>query len=268
MTSTTDAIEEETFPGYKPEQFYPVHIGEVIKSPRTNYKIIGKLGYERKSTVDNTYYTIKVNTKHLNGGNREAAIYEHVEALGSQHIGVEHVRKLHEAFELSSPDGQHYCLVHPPMGTSIDEYQETFPGAQYPNPILKPLLCCLFKALDLLHSEAGAIHSDIQAQNILLTLDSPSSVLNFAAAEKAHPTPRKAINESRSIYTSRPLPDSFPPGPPVLCDFGHAVKGPPGAKHSGVIQPLTYRAPEVILGLAWGAEADIWNLGALTWKLA
>lgn len=214
-----------------------------------------------------------------------------MEALGSQHIGVGHVRRLHEAFELSGPDGQHYCLVHPPMGISIDEYQETFPDAQYPNPILKPLLCCLFKALDLLHSEAGVIHTgtpnlqrptpthnhkittyiyrpsntlaDIQAQNILLALDSPSSVLNFAAAEKAHPSLRKAINESRSIYTSRPLPDSFPPGHPVLCDFGHAVKGPPGAKHSGVIQPLTYRAPEVILGLAWGAEADIWNLGAL-----
>lgn len=51
MTSTTDAIEEETFPGYKPELFYPAHIGEVIKSSRTNYEIIGKLGYGRKSTV-------------------------------------------------------------------------------------------------------------------------------------------------------------------------------------------------------------------------
>lgn len=51
MALTTDAIEEETFADYEPEQFYPVHIGDIIQSPRTKYKIIGKLGYGRNSTV-------------------------------------------------------------------------------------------------------------------------------------------------------------------------------------------------------------------------
>jgi serine/threonine protein kinase len=27
------------------------------------------------------------------------------------------------------------------------------------------------------------------------------------------------------------------------------------------IQPLPYRAPEVILGMGWNEKADIWNLG-------
>lgn len=83
------------------------------------------------------------------------------------------------------------------------------------------------------------------------------------AAEKEHPSARKVINERRSIYFSRALPNNFPPGHPILCDFGHAIKGSPGEKHTGVIQPLPYRAPEVILGMDWGAEVDIWNLGAL-----
>ncbi|KFY58945.1 hypothetical protein V496_05902 [Pseudogymnoascus sp. VKM F-4515 (FW-2607)] len=260
MTSTTGAIEEEKFPDYRPELFYPAHIGEVIKSPRTNYKIIGKLGYGKKSAVwlcldlsDNTYYTIKINAKHLNGGNREAAIYEHLKALGSQHIGVGHVRKLHEAFELSGPDGQHYCLVHPPMGISIDEYQETFPGAQYPNPILKPLLCCLFKALDLLHSEAGVIHSDIQAQ----TSSSPSTppLPSSTSPPQRKRTQAYAKPSTRAAASTPPAPSPTPsPRSPSPVRFRTRGESPTRRKAQR--------------RLAWGAEADIWNLGALTWKLA
>ncbi|OBT52211.1 hypothetical protein VE04_08130 [Pseudogymnoascus sp. 24MN13] len=46
MTSitSTNAIEEETYDDYVAEEFYPAHIGEVIKSPRGEYEIIGKLG--------------------------------------------------------------------------------------------------------------------------------------------------------------------------------------------------------------------------------
>ncbi|OBT78090.1 hypothetical protein VF21_03118 [Pseudogymnoascus sp. 05NY08] len=246
MTPITNAIEEETSAYYELEQFYPVHIGEIIKSPSTGYKIIGKLGYRRDSTVwlclalsDNTFYTIKIVTKD-NGGRREAEIYEHIQAFDSEHLGR----------------------------MSIDEFQQTFPDGQYPNIILKPLLRYLLQTLDFLHLEAGVIHADIQAWNILLSLESPPPVLDFVAAEKEHPSARKIINEHRSIYVSRSLPHRFPPGAPVLCDFGHAIKGSPGEKHTGVIQPLPYRAPEVILGVEWGAEADIWNLGALTWQLA
>jgi serine/threonine-protein kinase SRPK3 len=109
---------------------------------------------------NNTFYTIKIGTKNLiGGGHREAAIYEHIQALDSEHVGRGHIRKLHEAFELSGPDGQHYCLVHPPLGMSIDEFQQTFPDGQYPPVILKPLIRCLLQALDFLHSEAGVIHT-------------------------------------------------------------------------------------------------------------
>jgi serine/threonine-protein kinase SRPK3 len=113
------------------------------------------VGKSHIKNSDNTYYTIKIGTKD-NGGRREAEIYEHIKAIGSQHVGSKHVRKLHEAFELPGP---HYCLVHNPLAMSVDEFQETFPDAQYPNIILKPLISCLLMALDFLHSEAGVIHT-------------------------------------------------------------------------------------------------------------
>lgn len=46
--NTASVIEEERLPLYKPEQFYPVHIGEVLSS---RYQVLGKLGYGSYSTV-------------------------------------------------------------------------------------------------------------------------------------------------------------------------------------------------------------------------
>jgi hypothetical protein len=41
-------FEEERLPWYSPDQFYPVHIGQILDS---NYKVLGKLGYGAHSTV-------------------------------------------------------------------------------------------------------------------------------------------------------------------------------------------------------------------------
>lgn len=41
-------LEEESLPGYDPEEFYPVRLGDTIKS---RYHVIGKLGYGANSTV-------------------------------------------------------------------------------------------------------------------------------------------------------------------------------------------------------------------------
>ena len=41
-------VEEESIPTYRPEKFYPVHIGEVFNH---RYQIVGKLGYGSSATV-------------------------------------------------------------------------------------------------------------------------------------------------------------------------------------------------------------------------
>jgi hypothetical protein len=41
-------LEEEELPGYSPENFYPVKIGEVLRS---KYQVLGKLGYGGHPTV-------------------------------------------------------------------------------------------------------------------------------------------------------------------------------------------------------------------------
>lgn len=43
-----EKIEEELFPDYLASRYYPVRIGEVLKS---RYQIVGKLGFGASSTV-------------------------------------------------------------------------------------------------------------------------------------------------------------------------------------------------------------------------
>ncbi|KFX99303.1 hypothetical protein V490_01849 [Pseudogymnoascus sp. VKM F-3557] len=289
--STTNAIEEETYDDYNPAEFYPAHIGEVIKSPRGEYRILGKLGFGRHSTVwlcreagSESFYTLKIGISHPTGHpNREADIYTHLQRTlpSSEHEGRAYVRRLHEAFELDGPDGKHWCLVHPPLGVSMREWQETFPGQAFPVEILRGLVRSLLLALDCLHEEGGVIHTDIQATNILLTLPTTHPLDEFAEVENSHPSAHKTVDDRRTIYRSRRLSlsspselnsqdslDSIdkPPGVPTLTDFGLAVQDA-HAPHAGVIQPLMFRAPEVILRMPWDGRADIWNLGVLMWQL-
>lgn len=87
----------------------------------------------------------------------------------------------------------------------------------------------------------------------------------FAQWEKLegeNPSPRKVI-EGRTIYQSQSFrrdKNWSKYGLPVLSDFGEARTG---KVHDGLIQPDIYRAPEVILGMKWTSEVDIWNVGAL-----
>jgi serine/threonine-protein kinase SRPK3 len=48
---------------------------------------------------------------------------------------------------------------------------------------------------------------------------------------------------------------------PILADLGMAVFGE--REYSHIIQPIPYRAPEVILGMKWNESVDIWNFGVL-----
>jgi hypothetical protein len=41
-------VEEETLPGYKPENFYPVRLGDVFND---RFQVVAKLGYGLSSTI-------------------------------------------------------------------------------------------------------------------------------------------------------------------------------------------------------------------------
>ena len=82
---------------------------------------------------------------------------------------------------------------------------------------------------------------------------------DFEGYELQRPGPRKEIDtDGRTIYMCQELKVPKQVGAPVLCDFGSAMIG---EYHSVFVQPMIYRAPEVILGAPWTYSADIWNVG-------
>ncbi|RMD41700.1 hypothetical protein DV735_g3437, partial [Chaetothyriales sp. CBS 134920] len=246
-------FEEERLPWYTADQFYPVHIGEIFIS---KYKVVGKLGYGAYSTFnrDSGFVAVKVCTRQGTGSlhnDRELEFYKHVSSLNSQHNGQAYIRNLLETFKINGPDGEHLCLVQPPMHMTIQELQRQNPSKRLNKQILN---WTLFNLLN------------INPSNIMLTIEDISLLTNFEQAEMENPSPTKLIDETRTIYGSRKLdlPKDSLWGQPVLCDFGEARLG---WTHKGVIQPELYRAPEVLFNMEWGCSVDIWNVAVLIWDL-
>jgi serine/threonine-protein kinase SRPK3 len=69
--------------------------------------------------------------------------------------------------------------------------------------------------------------------------------------EISKPSARKQDGDT-IIYVSRYMLGGA--GPLTICDFGQARIG---SKHRGRAMPLPYRAPEVILDMAWGTPVDL-----------
>jgi hypothetical protein len=104
----------------------------------------------------------------------------------------------------------------------------------------------------------------------MLSVEDESVLDHFCQAQFDEPCPRKVIDETRTIYTSRQLPDAgYKWGIPILCDFGDARIGKVSTvDNPGEAQPDIYRAPEVSFMMPWDASIDVWNVanlvGALT----
>jgi serine/threonine protein kinase len=94
----------------------------------------------------------------------------------------------------------------------------------------------------------------------MFSIRDDSVFTNFEESELQQPVPRKVDEDGRIIYTSQELKIPKRAGAPVLCDFGSAMLG---QYHSVFVQPMIYRAPEVILGIPWTYSADIWSVGCM-----
>ncbi|OJI83742.1 hypothetical protein ASPTUDRAFT_75468 [Aspergillus tubingensis CBS 134.48] len=271
-TIRSGLLEEEKLPFYKPDQFYPIRIGETLNS---RYRVVGKLGYGSYSTVwlcheksEQRYMAVKILTK--NGSSKtlsgELRIYSHLSKFNSSHIGGAYIRGLYDAFDITTPDGTYPCLVHPPMHMSLHDLRMLSSSRRLSEFLLKETLKCLLQALDFLHTEANIIHTDIKPSNIMLSIDDPSILTDFEISQQQAPTPKKTVDSTRSTYTSRKLrlPKDMLWGQPVLCDLGQARIGP---SHRGIIQPNIYKAPEVLFDMEWGFSVDIWNIGVMIWDI-
>lgn len=218
-------------------------------------------------------------------GRREKEVYSHLRNVKSSHTGSVLVRRAIDDFQISSA-GKNYsyqCLVHPPLAMSLCELRHRTLEKVLPEDLLKPVLIHILLAIDFLHTEAQIVHTgntpnlvisrkyleflidlstDIQENNVMLSVEDESILVNFEEAEKTSPSPCKIVGD-RVIYSSRDLGIPKVHGRPILSDFGEARFCSSLGKQWEDVQPLVYRAPEVLLRMPWDEKIDIWNIGVL-----
>lgn len=164
-------VDEENYSWYSPSDFYPIHIGEVI---RDRYQVITKLGYGTASTSwlcrdlsAHRYVAIKVYASSQEQAQREIAAFKHLSKVlrdgsaAKELGGVQFIRLLHKSFELGHPRGskKNPCLVYEPMGMSLADFRKVACDGQVPLKLLKPMVPFILAALDFMHTKANMVHS-------------------------------------------------------------------------------------------------------------
>ncbi|PWY82595.1 CMGC protein kinase [Aspergillus eucalypticola CBS 122712] len=243
-------IEEETLPTYNAEKYYPVRLGEILHG---RYQVVAKLGYGVTSTV--WLGRDLSDSKH----NHELDVYDRIDAVETDHAGQNLIRKLWGHFFLEGPHGRHMCLVHQPLGLSVDQFLYFFPGRVMRLDAVKPCMRQVLGIVDFLHTEAQVIHTAI---NLLL----PGDPKNFSGREDSEieaPSPRKVLGSERTIYTSHIVVPGN--GLPLLSDFGEARFTQ--EEHDEDIMPNLYRAPEVVLKMNWDSKVDVWSIALMAWDM-
>ncbi|KXN92839.1 Serine/threonine-protein kinase SRPK [Leucoagaricus sp. SymC.cos] len=266
-------VEEETNPDYVAGRYYPVRIGEIFQD---RYQVVGKLGWGISSTVwlardlsRRRHVALKlfINSKSMGDqGDDELNIYKRIRKASKKHPGRWAVRSLLESFDVNGPEGQHQCLVHPPLLESVRTFLRRNDERRPPALIVAYVLKRLFLALDFLHEECHVAHTDIKEGNIMFSVTDYSVFEDFEEEELNKPCARKEL-DGRIIYQSRKLSKPRGFGALVLSDFGSAVPLDDGIEHREDIQPDVYRAPEIILGVPWTYSVDIWNAGCMVWDI-
>ena len=58
--------------------------------------------------------------------------------------------------------GEHQCLVHEPLGMSMETLRQLIPGGKLPENLLKLFLMHLLQALDFVYTDAEMIHAGMK----------------------------------------------------------------------------------------------------------
>ncbi|KAF8419339.1 kinase-like domain-containing protein [Tirmania nivea] len=123
----------------------------------------------------------------------------------------------------------HICIVTDLLGMSVFDFLKSNNFAPFPNSHIQSFARQLLTSVAFLH-DLNLIHTDLKPENILL---------------------------SRTCHSRKVLLDTEI----RLIDFGSATFD--DEYHSAVVSTRHYRAPEIILGLGWSYQCDIWSIGCI-----
>ena len=118
---------------------------------------------------------------------------------------------------------------------------------------LRKIALHIISALSILRRES-IIHADIKPENIFLTWN-----------DTCHLVPQENKSSSLKFYLSD-LPENFEVR---IGDFGNSIQQSESCDYYKTfeIQTMQYRAPEVLMGLPFGPQVDMWSVGLVLMEL-
>jgi len=150
--------------------------------------------------------------------------------------------RLKGKFEMYFRGRKHVCLSFEKLGKSLYEFMKANDYRGFRMGHVKSFGFQLLKAIEFCHS-IKLIHTDLKPENILLESS------KYTTEKRGHSKDyRVPVNERIR-----------------LIDFGGATFE--YDHHSRIINTRQYRSPEVMLGLGWSYESDLWSVGCILAEL-
>lgn len=135
----------------------------------------------------------------------------------------------------------HTCIIFERLGQSLFSVLQYHHFKPFGVNAIRSFMWQIVSAVDILHRN-DMIHTDLKLENILLK---ERALIDRDGYD---------INTGRSSTAVR------------IIDFGSSDTG--SSWHHHLVTTRHYRAPEILMGLRWSYECDIWSLGCILVELA
>ncbi|KAI8905876.1 kinase-like domain-containing protein [Gorgonomyces haynaldii] len=132
---------------------------------------------------------------------------------------------------------KHACMVFEMLGKSLFDYMQDTQFIPLPIEQVRRFAKQLLSSIQFVHA-LGFVHTDLKPENLML-----------------HEIEYQQKRGHRDLAQTDI----------VLIDFGSTIHN--DEYHPSVVSTRHYRAPEIILGLPWSFEVDIWSAGCLLIEL-
>lgn len=184
----------------------------------------------------------------------------------------------------------HVCVVIQEFGMSLYDAFLSRKFAPYSISTVRQIMYKLASGLQIIH-KTGFVHTDIKLENILLppNFDLDQYNENNSSNNSIHQSDPSSDDfiSRRSSSSNVNIGISIDCGQNIdksqndenldrksylnqidarLIDFGSLQSAT--SWHANLVTTRRYRAPEIMMGLRWGKECDIWSLGCILIELA
>lgn len=137
---------------------------------------------------------------------------------------------------------RHFCLVFEHLDVSLRDFLKDNDGRGLLLPDVKSIAEQLLQCVSFLHA-IGVVHTDLKCRNVLFR----------DSRYDPEPLPRQQGATTRRLRSCDI----------VVIDFGGALFADQRTRSNSCIGTRQFRAPEVVLGLAWDEKTDVWSAGCL-----